>query len=240
MKQKFYLIELKQVNKMLNKSKYVECILTFLIKLLYSKVYNMEEDKTIKKQRIFKTITKTISYVIITLLVFSLCILITFIASAKIAEKSEKKPLFGLYTIISPSMEPAINVYDVVFVIKKDFNKLKKDDIITFYSNNPLYGGRPITHRIVSVNDNGSLTVKGDANENVDGENIYSENVIGKVALIIPEFGKLQFFMASKKGWVIAILIPAIWIIGYDIYKLVKLIAFKIHMKKISNKHGNI
>ncbi len=200
----------------------------------------MEEDKVIKRKKIFNTIVKVIAYSITTLLIFSLIILATFIASAKIAEKSDRKPLFGLYTIISPSMEPTIKVYDVVFVIKKDFNKLKEGDIITFYSNNPIYGGRPITHRIVKVNNNGSLTVKGDSNEREDSEYIYSENVIGKVAIIIPEFGKLQFFMASKKGWVVAILIPALWIIGYDIYKLIKLIVFKIRLKKASNKHGNI
>ena len=225
---------------MLNKSKFIEYELTFLIRLYYIKVYYMEEDKTIKRKKIFNITIKVIAYTIISLLFFSLIILATFIASAKIAEKSDKKPLFGLYTIISNSMEPTIKVYDVVFVIKKDFNKLKEGDIITFYSTNPIYGGRPITHRIVSKNENGSLTVKGDSNEREDSEYIYSENVIGKVAVIIPEFGKLQFFIASKKGWVVAILIPAIWIIGYDIYKLVKLIIFKIRLKKVANKHGNI
>ena len=190
---------------MLNKSKFIEYELTFLIRLYYIKVYYMEEDKTIKRKKIFNITIKVIAY-----------------------------------TIISNSMEPTIKVYDVVFVIKKDFNKLKEGDIITFYSTNPIYGGRPITHRIVSKNENGSLTVKGDSNEREDSEYIYSENVIGKVAVIIPEFGKLQFFIASKKGWVVAILIPAVWIIGYDIYKLVKLIIFKIRLKKVANKHGNI
>ena len=200
----------------------------------------MEEDKTIKQQKLLRRIVKTVAYVIVCLLVFSMLILVTFIASAKMAEKSNKKPLFGLYTIISTSMEPKIKVYDVVVVVKKDFSKLKEGDIITFYSSNPMYGGRPITHRIVKRNENGSLTVKGDANKSEDSEYIYNEQVIGKVLLIIPEFGKLQFFIASKKGWVIAILIPALWIIGYDLYKFIKVLLFKAKLKKIANKHGNI
>lgn len=200
----------------------------------------MEEDKSIKIKRLFRKIYKIFSYFLITILSLVVATLVVFIASAKIAEKSDKKPSFGLYTIISPSMEKTINVYDVVFVIKTDVNKLKKGDIITFYSTNPLYGGKPITHRIVSKNSDETFVVKGDANKEVDAESVLPDNIIGKVLFRIPELGKLQFFIASKTGWVITLLIPAFAIIAYDIYKLIKLIIYKIRLKKIENKHGNI
>ena len=128
----------------------------------------------------------------------------------------------------------------VVFVIKKDANKLEVGDIITFYSTNALYGGRPITHRIVRKTDTGDFIVKGDANEEEDPEVVLTNNIIGKVLFRVPELGKLQFFIASKSGWMIAIIIPVLAIIIYDIYKLIKLIVFKIRLKKIENKHGNI
>ena len=200
----------------------------------------MEEDNDIKRKKIFRKLFKGFSYVIITAIVLVVLVLVLFIASAKIAENSNKKPAFGLYTIISPSMEPNIKVYDAVFVIKKDVDKLVTGDIITFYSTNPLYGGRPITHRIVERLASGEFVVKGDANEEADPETVPSENIIGKVIIKAPGLGKLQFFVASKSGWLIAIIIPALAIIVYDIYKLIKLIVFKIKMKKNENKHGNI
>lgn len=200
----------------------------------------MEEDTNIKRKKILRRLFKAFSYIIATLLLIVVSLLIFFIASAKIAENSNKKPAFGLYTIISPSMEPNINVYDAVFVIKKDANKLEVGDIITFYSTNALYGGRPITHRIVRKTDTGDFIVKGDANEEEDPEIVLTNNIIGKVLFRVPELGKLQFFIASKSGWMIAIIIPVLAIIIYDIYKLIKLIVFKIRLKKIENKHGNI
>ena len=41
------------------------------------------------------------------------------------------------------------------------------------------------------------------------------------------QLGRIQFFLASKGGWFIAILVPAFGIIIYDIIKLVKLINVK-------------
>ena len=122
-------------------------------------------------------------------------------------------------------MEPKIKQFDIVLVVKS--KRLKVGDVITYYSKESFYKNTPITHRIVSINEDGSYIVKGDANENNDDENIYPENIIGKVVLRIPGAGKIQFFLASKTGWLIAILIPAIVILVYDIYKLIKLIKVK-------------
>lgn len=200
----------------------------------------MEEDKTIKRKKILRGLFKFLSYTLISVLTIMIIVIIIFIASAKISEKTNKKPKFGLYTIISKSMEPTIKVYDVVFVVKTNVNNLKKDDIITFYPSNPIYGGKPFTHRIVEKNIDGTFTVKGDANSENDIDNVSPDNIIGKVIIKMPELGKLQFFIASKSGWVIAIMIPALTVIFYDIYKLIKLIVFRIRLKKIENKHGNI
>ena len=49
----------------------------------------------------------------------------------------------------------------------------------------------------------------------------------------IPKLGKLQFFLASKKGWLLAIIIPAVVIIVYDIIKLIKLISIKNRLATI-------
>ena len=198
----------------------------------------MEEDKSIKRKRIWKTITKTISYTIIIILMIIASFFIFYVISGKLAEKQGKTPPFGLYTIISPSMTPNIKVYDVVFVKKVDTNNLKVNDVITFYSTNAFFGGTPITHRIVEILDvpeSGTMyRVKGDANEDADEEKVLPSNVIGKVLFRIPNLGKLQFFLASKTGWLVAILIPAVAILIYDIYKLIKLIMVKKKLDKYS------
>ena len=165
---------------------------------------------------------------------------IIYVISGKIAQKNGNNPPFGLYTVISPSMTPNIEVYDVVFVQKANTNDLKVNDVITFYSANAFFGNTPITHRIVEIldipNTGTMFRVKGDANENADYEKVIPSNIIGKVLFKIPKLGRVQFFLASKKGWLLAILIPAVVILIYDILKLIKLIGIK---NKINNYGPN-
>ena len=73
-----------------------------------------------------------------------------------------------------------------------------------------------------------------------DKDKVKSNNIIGKVILVIPSLGKLQFFLASKKGFVFAIIIPALIIITYDIYKIINAIILKSKLSKLKNKNGNI
>lgn len=204
----------------------------------------MEEDKTIKTKKTFKMIYKVISYTIICILMLIASFLIFYVISGKIAKKQGKKPLFGLYTIISPSMTGTLNVYDVAFTMRVDTDKLKEGDIITFYSTNSFFGGTPITHRIIEVMDvpgTGKMfRVQGDANPKPDEEKVLPSNVLGKVLFKIPQLGRVQFFLASKGGWIIAIMIPALVIISYDIYKIFRLVLLKSKLLSIENEHGNI
>ena len=191
----------------------------------------MEEDKVIKRKRFFRMLYKMISYTFILILMVIAGFFITYFVTVKIAEKNGENPSFGMYTIISPSMTPSIDVYDVVFVKKIDSSKLKVGDVITFYSNNSYLSGTPITHRIVEIlnmpENETMFMVKGDANERADDEKVYPERVLGKVLFKFPKLGKLQYFLASKGGWITAILIPSILIVFYDAYKLIKLIILK-------------
>lgn len=200
----------------------------------------MEESKEIKRKKTFRLIVKIFNVLLLSMISLFLICLMFYVISSKIAEKKEKTPLFGFYTIISPSMEPNINVYDVVLVKKTNINKLKKGDVITFYSTNNYFGDTPITHRIANIDDRTSIIVKGDHNEKADNEKVIPKNIIGKVILVIPSLGKLQFFLASKSGFIIAIIIPAIVIITYDVYKIMKMIMLKNQMSKLKNKNGNI
>ncbi|MDD6652478.1 MAG: signal peptidase I [Clostridium sp.] len=200
----------------------------------------MEESKEIKRKKTFRLIVKIFNILLLSMISLFLICLMFYVISSKIAEKKEKTPLFGFYTIISPSMEPNINVYDVVLVKKTNINKLKKGDVITFYSTNNYFGDTPITHRIANIDDRTSIIVKGDHNEKADNEKVIPKNIIGKVILVIPSLGKLQFFLASKSGFIVAIIIPAIVIITYDVYKIMKMIILKNQMSKLKNKNGNI
>ncbi len=205
----------------------------------------MELTKKEKFKKMFKVAYKTISYFIIVLLVLVGLFLVFYVVSGKAAEAKGHNPLVGLYTIISPSMTPKIKVYDVVLTARvNDPEDIKVGDVITFYSTNSFFGGTPITHRVVdilNVPDVGLVyQTKGDANQRPDDDKVYFDNIIGKVIIKLPQLGRVQFFLASKGGWIIAIMIPSLAIISYDIFKILKLLLLKNKMLSFRHKNGNM
>lgn len=133
-------------------------------------------------------------------------------------------PLFGAYVIISPSMEPVIHVQDAILI--KRVEEYKIGDVCTYLSKNPNYRGIMITHRIIGTdidkNGNKVYIFKGDANYSTDQLPVEEEQIYGKVVMKIPKIGYIQYFLSSAYGWIIAIVVPCVGIITFDIIKLVR------------------
>ena len=186
-----------------------------------------------------KFISTIISWTVLVILVFVALFLAYYTIGNKLAEKKGEKfePFVSLYTIISPSMTPNINVWDVIVSKKVDKPEdIKVGDVITFISTSSISRGMTITHRVIGIgmDEQGvTYTTKGDNNLSPDGAPAKYDNVIGKVILRIPQLGRVQSFLANQGGWLIAIVIPALFIIISDIVKIVKLAGVKNKIEKI-------
>ncbi len=158
-----------------------------------------------------KKLLKVLAYLIlIPFLIYNLTI---------ITEKflfSKKNPsFFGIrtYIIISGSMEPNINIGDIIVVKSTEQKALTKGDIISFRENQSI-----ITHRInevLKLDGEIKYRTKGDKNNICDSELVKYENIEGKVILILPKVGKLILFLQKRK--VIILLF-----IGFYIYMLLR------------------
>jgi len=184
---------------------------------------------------------KLLSYAVIVVLIFLGIFFAYYFVSLKMYEKNPTVniPRFGLYIIISPSMEPAVKVYDVVVdmnVFKE--TDIKKGDVITFISNSNVSKGLTVTHRVIDIvkNQDGSLSyiTKGDNNQKSDQAPVNYKDVIGKVLFKIPQLGRVQFLLADKFGWIMVILLPALGVIIYDFIKLFKVLTFNNKLMKFS------
>ncbi|MCX4248943.1 MAG: signal peptidase I [Bacilli bacterium] len=188
------------------------------------------------KEVLSKTMS-ILSYICLIALFLIATFLLYFIVSNQIAKTKGEKPAISIYTIVSPSMEPTIMVYDVIIDTKvKSDAELKIGDIITFYSNTIDTGGYTVTHRIVDIYKNNGViyyTTKGDNNMDKDAGLITIDNVVGKCKFIIPSIGKMQIFITSRAGWILIILIPALGIILMDIKKLIKIFRIKEQIEEI-------
>ena len=84
-----------------------------------------------------------------------------------------------------------------------------------------------ITHRVVGTKklDDGStcLITRGDNNTQEDQACVKEQDIIGVTKAVIPGLGKIQFFLSSKLGWLLIIVLPALYIIVKDIIKIFNL-----------------
>lgn len=195
----------------------------------------------------FNKVAKLLSYAVIVVLIFLGIFFAYYFVSLKAYEKNPtvNLPRFGLYTIISPSMEPAVKVYDVVVDLNV-FNQddIKKGDVITFISNSNVSKGLTVTHRVVDIitNADGSKAyiTKGDNNLKADQATVSYKDVLGKVLFKIPQLGRVQFLIADKFGWILVILLPALGVIIYDFIKLFRLLSFNSKFMRLGTINKRI
>ena len=190
---------------------------------------------------------KLLSYAIIVVLIFLGVFFAYYFVSLKMYEKNPTVniPRFGLYTIISPSMEPNVKVYDVVVDLNAfSEDSINKGDIITFISNSNISKGLTVTHRVVDIIENAdgtkSFVTKGDNNLKADQATVRYNDILGKVLFKIPQLGRVQFLLADKFGWMLVILLPALGVIIYDFIKLFRLLAFNSKFMRLGSINKKI
>lgn len=208
-------------------------------KSLFKTAKHFKVTITRKKENPIKFILSVLSYALFILLLLIGATLLVYVVDIKIKESKGEvaNPKFNAYVVLTGSMIPEIMVNDVVVTKRTDPKDLKVNDIITFISSDSRWSGIVITHRVKQVfvdpvTGEYSFETKGDANNTVDFTHARGSDVLGKVVLKIPKLGYIQYFLATKGGWIFVILIPCLAILSYDIMKLFKAIGKKGMSKK--------
>ena len=133
--------------------------------------------------------------IFIDFLVFIITILILFSLYNLISIKVLNKPytnLFGfsVFEIATGSMEPTLNVKDLVIV--KITKNISLDDIITYEED-----GNLITHRVIEIKED-TITTKGDANNSIDVK-VPKTKIVGKIVYVIRKGGIIREVFITPK-----------------------------------------
>ena len=152
---------------------------------------------------------KIVKRVLTILITIILLLLLTFNIYSFISIHVLNKDLvtiggYSFLEVVSGSMEPTIEIGDIVIIDTKDKDILE-GDIITFKDTS----GSLVTHRVVSYTDDKMIT-KGDFNNSND-EEISRDNIVGKYKFKIHHLGlvikSLQSPMTFVMIFIIGILI---------------------------------
>jgi signal peptidase len=111
------------------------------------------------------------------------------------------------YVVTSESMAPAMNAGDVVLV-DPQATSLAVYEIVTYTDPRGL-----VTHRVIAQAEDGTYTMKGDANQRVDARAVERRQVIGPVRLILPSVGwpVVQVRTHPFKVAGVALILAVVW-----------------------------
>lgn len=156
----------------------------------------MEQTKA--KKSTFKKIKTIISWVIM----IALVLVVAVILITRINGNTPSFMGYSIYRISSGSMEPTLEVGDVILVKECEPQDLQIGDIVTFQGEG-IYEGKIITHRVIKATyeENGQLyfDTKGDANKNDDPVN-KAESLYGRMETTIPWLNFLYDFFLTPWG----------------------------------------
>lgn len=129
------------------------------------------------------------------------------------ASKSPTKSLFGYryYTVLTPSMEPAYKVGDMVFVKLADADAVNVGDVITFNpsSDSEAYLTHRVTEKLPDYQGTGvtCFRTKGDANDSEDSFLIDEGRLIGVVRFGIPKIGYIVRFVQLRWYFLVPLIV---------------------------------
>lgn len=134
-----------------------------------------------------------------------LAIIVVFIADIlfqKFIQNRDNIEFFGYKPLIvmTGSMEPSINIGDMVIVKQTEQNNIQIGDVITYTVNN---GKESVTHRVIEIiekNGEKFYRTKGDNNNVADPDIVSYENVLGKVDFQIEGVGKIIAYIFTGTG----------------------------------------
>lgn len=167
---------------------------------------------------------------------FILCLILIFFILLNIFSMNNKS-LFGfrIYRVISGSMQPALQIGDVIIVKKS--NNYSERDIIT-YSN----GLTTITHRIIAINNDKVIT-KGDSNE-VDDKPINKEQIVGKFFFRISNFSLFSIILSKNVIYLIMIFLLVLIFLLVIVDRIIKNLRYQSNnvkkLKKNKEKNKNL
>lgn len=137
--------------------------------------------------------------------------LLLILTSRMVAYAGGEKLASPVAVVSSDSMEPTMNVGDMVFWSPATIESVSENDIIVFRSDS--HEEELVTHRVIEVRENNGQTeliTKGDNNENPDPSPVTQSELLGKIVgvnnapLKLPFVGHIWLSLTTTLGVILA------------------------------------
>ena len=180
-----------------------------------------------------KKVLNAIMSVLSTLMmIVAVCVMVFTIISVNTFNRQDRSLMgYKAFIVLSDSMS-ATDFDAGDLVLTKDVNpaELQAGDIIAYISENPDNYGEVVTHKIRTVNSDGTFTTYGTTTDTDDAYPVSWEQVLGKFDRAIPKVGAFFNFLKTTPGYICCIFVPFALLIMMQGLNTVKL--FKQYKKE--------
>jgi len=169
---------------------------------------------------------KKVFNIIETILLIASCLICVFVLAQKFIFKNNGVFGYSIYVIVTSSMQPDLEVGDIILDKKVDADKLKINDIITYIGMESDYKGKVITHKIKNIIEEDGKKIfytKGIVNNTVDPA-VYEDQIYGKLVYKFKLISFISKIVRSKFGFIFIVFIPLIIISVKELINLKKLL----------------
>jgi signal peptidase len=139
-----------------------------------------------------------------------LSVLVPLLAVAAIGVYASGSLPYKVYVIHTGSMAPTIPPKSAVVVRQGTYHV---GQVVIFTED-----GLTVTHRLISIDANGLITTKGDANATADPWHVPQSQIVGGVVTTVPELGYWLIYLKNPMGiasvLLILLVLWQIWSIG--------------------------
>ena len=168
-----------------------------------------------------KVIFKIVSFIFKFILTICIIAVFSVILVQKISNNKFSVGGYSIYTIISPSMAPEYNVFDMIIAKNVDPNDLKKGDVVVYRGEVDDFKDKIVTHRIDKVySGHKKFVTKGDANDYPDPE-VNADQIMGIVIRKTVILSFLSHIVNNNYGFYFIVFVPIVVIIFIEVMETI-------------------
>ena len=161
------------------------------------------------------------------MMIVAVCVMVFTIISVNTFNRQDRSLMgYKAFIVLSDSMSATdFDAGDLVLTKDVNLAELQEGDIIAYISENPDNYGEVVTHKIRTVNSDGTFTTYGTTTDTDDAYPVSWEQVLGKYDKAIPRVGAFFNFLKTTPGYICCIFVPFALLImmqGLNTVKLFK------------------
>lgn len=170
----------------------------------------MIKKENIKMDKIMKIINRIIE-IIFTVFIILFCLIVV---CQRFFQKENSFFGYRIFTIVTESMKPELEVGDIILVKEVESNEIKIGDTITYQGMSDELNGKIITHKVVNLikENNKNIFYTQGVNTSTIDPAVYYEQVYGVVKYKFIVLSFIYKIITNTVGFILLIVLPLSYI----------------------------